>query len=275
MAGEPLDVGPVVGVVDVPRPSTEAGFVVVGVGLLDVGLGRHDERPVLHDGFTDRASLQDQHLGGVAVVGVAAAGGVVGDADGHVASDDRTLPTLHLGVTDPHGAVTEHVDDAHGVGVAGNGHGPRRPLRHAEVPDVDVAVGTGGVGVRGRGGCPVSLHDLAGDDGDVHRAAGLVEQGVLGDLVVPQHREVGLDHLVAGGEVDPDLEQLGLVVLVVAQQREHLGVDDAGTGGHPLDVTTTEAGGRPQGVAVVHVAAAHEADRLEPAVGMLWEPRNE
>ena len=65
-----------------------------------------------------------------------------------------------------------------------------------------------------------------------------------GDVVVPEHREVRLGHLVGGRQVQPDLEQLERVRTVSIEQGEHLGVDDAAAGGQPLHVTASEPRGR-------------------------------
>src|SRR5215211_3688209 len=78
--------------------------------------------------------------------------------------------------------------------------------------------------------------------------------------------------LGGGGQVDPDLEQLERVRAVVVEQREHLGVDDAATGGQPLRVAASEASSRAERVGVVDEAAAHVRDRLEASVGMAREP---
>ena len=42
------------------------------------------------------------------------------------------------------------------------------------------------------------------------------------DVVVPQHREVCVDHLVGAGQVEPDLEQLGRVRPLPLEEGEHL-----------------------------------------------------
>ena len=75
-------------------------------------------------------------------------------------------------------------------------------------------------------------------------------------ILVPQHREVRLDHLVGGRQIEPDLEQLHAVRPVLVEQREHLAVHDALPGGEPLHVTAAESGGRAQRVGVIDEPAA-------------------
>ena len=89
--------------------------------------------------------------------------------------------------------------------------------------------------------------------------------------MVPQHREVGIDHLVGGRQIHPDLEQLEGVGRRFVEQGEHLGVLDPTACGHPLDVATPVAGRRAERVGVVDEPLAHERDRLEPPVGVLRE----
>ena len=93
------------------------------------------------------------------------------------------------------------------------------------------------------------------------------------DRVVPQHREVGLDHLVLRGQVQPDLEQLQRVGTFAVEQREHLGVDDALAGGEPLGVSLAEPGRGAQGIRVIDEASTDHGDRLESAVRVLRESR--
>lgn len=89
----------------------------------------------------------------------------------------------------------------------------------------------GGPGV-GRGRQPAGLADGAGE----HGGAGAAGAGGLGDELGPVHDEVGVDQLGAGREVEPDLEQAEPVGPVGAEQGEHLAMDDAAAGGHPLAV---------------------------------------
>ena len=98
---------------------------------------------------------------------------------------------------------------------------------------------------------------------------------VTRDVLVPQHREVRVDHLVGRRKVQPDLEQLARVRPGRVEQREHLAVDDAGAGGEPLHVAATEPGGGAERVGVVDEALAHEGDRLEATMRVLREPGND
>ena len=108
--------------------------------------------------------------------------------------------------------------------------------------------------------------ERAGDHGDLGGATLLVGDDMARDVLIPQHREVGLDHLVGGRQVDPDLEQLGRVRAVAVEEREHLGVLDALAGGHPLHVAAAVAGGGTHRVGVVDEALTDERDRLEATV---------
>ena len=94
------------------------------------------------------------------------------------------------------------------------------------------------------------------------------------DVVVPQHREVRFDHLVDSRQVHPDLEQLDGVRFVTRHEREHLGVHDAASRGHPLHVTSSVPGGGSERVGVVDQTAADEGDRLEPAMRVLRKARH-
>src|SRR5690349_18882708 len=51
-----------------PWPAAEAGALIVGEGLHDLGARIHDERTVLRNGLADRLPLQHEELGDVATV---------------------------------------------------------------------------------------------------------------------------------------------------------------------------------------------------------------
>ena len=91
------------------------------------------------------------------------------------------------------------------------------------------------------------------------------------DVLVPQHREVRVDELVGGRQVQPDLEELGGFGRVAVEQREHLGVHDAAAGGEPLHVAPPEAAVGAERVGVVDEPLAHEGDGLEAPVRVLRE----
>ena len=143
--------------------------------------------------------------------------------------------------------------------------GSKRRCQMATSVSVRLAQDRGG----GGGGC--SPASAPGDHGDLDGSALGVGGHDPGDVLVPQHREVGVDQLVLAGQVQPDLEQLERVVGLLLDQGEHLGVDDAAAGGQPLDVAPAEAGGGAEGVGVVDVAPADIGHRLEAAVGVLGE----
>jgi hypothetical protein len=84
------------------------------------------------------------------------------------------------------------------------------------------------------------------------------------DLLVARPRHLGVLR-----EVHPELDHLhgaalrGEVALVL------LLVDDAGGGGHPLDVAGSELAGVAGGVAVLELALVDDRDGLEAAVRVL------
>ncbi len=95
-----------------------------------------------------------------------------------------------------------------------------------------------------------------------------------GGVLVPQHREVRVDGLRLGGQVQPDLEQFEGIVRILVQQREHLAVDNSVAGGEPLRVALTETRRRTHGIGVVDETRADEGDRLEAAVRVAGESRD-
>ena len=76
----------------------------------------------------------------------------------------------------------------------------------------------------------------------------------------------GVDHLVLGRQVEPDLEQLQRIRRLAVDQREHLRVHDAAAGGQPLHVAVAEARRRAQRIRVIDQPAPHDGHRLEAAV---------
>ena len=96
-------------------------------------------------------------------------------------------------------------------------------------------------------------------DGDFGAATVVVDGDVARDVGVPQHREVRVDALVGRGQVEPDLEQLDGIRLLVVEQREHLAVHDAVAGSQPLHVTVAEARRRAERIGVVDEAPGARA----------------
>jgi len=93
-------------------------------------------------------------------------------------------------------------------------------------------------------------------------------------LALPEHREVGPRKLAARGQVQPDLKELGGVLALFVEQREHLRVHDAAAGGHPLHVALAITRGRSERVGVIDEASAGDRDRLEATVWVAREPRH-
>ena len=114
--------------------------------------------------------------------------------------------------------------------------------------------------------------ELAGDDGDSSHAPAPASD--RRDVLGPQHREVRLDELVLGRQVEPDLEQLERVRPVA---RRPAGTSRSARCPPPAVSHCTspraEAGGGAERVGVVDRAPAHEGDRLEATVRVLGEAR--
>ena len=159
-------------------------------------------------------------------------------------------------------AALEHVERADRVGALRLRQRPARAGLEAQVPDGDVGLRAARPRVRRRRrrrrGPPSSPAITV-----TSVTAVVVDVTQARDVAVPQHREVRLDELVLGGQVQPDLEQLERVRLALVEQREHLRVDDALAGGEPLHVAPAEAGGGAERVGVVDEALADVGDGLE------------
>ena len=212
-----------------PGPAAEAGALVVGERLLDLGLGVHHERPVLDDGLADRAPLQHQHLGAVGRRSTSSA-----------ASARTTRPRVARRRAWPptRSRAREEVERPDGVGprgAAGSSEAPasscgssrwRRP-RRACAPK-SAGGGRGGASRR-RGGPATTVTTRSRDPARrSERARGMSSsQSIV---------KCGSANLSARREVQPDLEELERVRPSRVEQREHLGVHDAAAGGQPLHV---------------------------------------
>ena len=130
-----------------------------------------------------------------------------------------------------------------------------------ERPDRHIALGLRTPGIGRRRQRRGHTGDGAGNHAQAH-AIGFHAR----DLRPPEHGEVRRGHLVALGQVEPDLEQLAGVGRILVQQRKHFSVHDAAPGGQPLHVALAEAGRRAQRIRVVDQAAAGDGDGLEAAV---------
>ena len=122
----------------------------------------------------------------------------------------------------------------------------------------------GGAGARASASRPAAIVT------SVTRPVGVARR-VPRHAVPPQHREMRLGELVGSRQVEPDLEQLDGVRGITIAQREHLGVNDAATGGEPLHVSAAEARRRAERVGMVDEALPDDGDRLEAPVRMLRE----
>jgi hypothetical protein len=134
------------------------------------------------------------------------------------------------------------------------------PLAHAGAgiqPEVEEQ-GRGGQALDRAGhGLAVAAVEGAGD----HPHASAVDL-LLGDLLGLDVAVAGGLHLLAGRQVDPELEAVQAAALL----QRHLGVDDAAPGGHPLGAAAAQVAGVAQVVLVLEIAFQHVGDGLEAPV---------
>src|SRR5687768_7161811 len=115
---------------------------------------------------------------------------------------------------------------------------------------------------------------LSRHDGYRRRLSLLVLFDKRGDIVGPEHREIGIDHLVRLRQVEPDLEKLQRVWIGAIEQREHLRVVYSLTCRQPLHITIAEARRRAQRVGVIDQSMPYDRHGLETAMGMMREAGN-
>ena len=183
-----------------PRPAAELRALVVGERLLDLRRRVHHERAVLHDRLADRAALQQQQLALVRRRASSAHVGVARAARTPRASRTTAPPTRQR-------AAAEEVERAVRAAASPAAASTRAPGAMLDRPDRDVGVGARGPRVRRRRGRRASPSAPAITVTSVVRPAAS-RATWRGIVVVPQHREVRLDHLVGARQVEPDLEQL-------------------------------------------------------------------
>ena len=163
--------------------------------------GVHHERPVLRDRLADRPALQQQHLD-PAVAGRRARTGSSHAHDRAGAGARSSCPPIaHARPRNKYSVRTVSGPVARRAASTSR----RRPCAR---PDRDVGVGARRPRVRrrrrGRGARRAAPATTVTS---VARPASSSWCDVR-DVVAPQHREVRLDHLVGGRQVQPDLEQL-------------------------------------------------------------------
>ena len=90
----------------------------------------------------------------------------------------------------------------------------------------------------------------------------------------PEHGEVRCHHLVARGQVQPDLEQLQRVGRSGVQQREHLRMHDAFARREPLHITVAKTGGGTEGVGMVDTPLAHHGHGFKTPVRVAGKTRH-
>ncbi|MBT9163066.1 MAG: hypothetical protein DDT27_01635 [Dehalococcoidia bacterium] len=112
---------------------------------------------------------------------------------------------------------------------------------------------------------PLYPADLAADD--LHPDIAL--ECHLRNLPAHDSAVAGIHHLVGGRKVRPELEPPHEAVGVTLW---HFLVDDAATGGHPLDVARGDAPLVPHAVAVLYAAVNDVGDRFDPPVRVPGKP---
>src|SRR5690606_60102 len=94
------------------------------------------------------------------------------------------------------------------------------------------------------------------------------------NVVTPEDGKMGRNHLLVAGKVQPYLEQLQRIGLVIRQQREHLRMDDPTTGGEPLSIAFTNTSSSTKRVRMVAEPAAYQSHGLESPVRMTRKTRH-
>ena len=85
---------------------------------------------------------------------------------------------------------------------------------------------------------------------------------------IPKHGEVRLCHFVFGGEIEPNLKELGWIGLIGVTQGKHFAVNNAFPRGQPLNISSAKASDGAQGVGVVNMPLANDGDGLKATVRM-------
>ncbi len=198
----------------------------------------------MRDRLAQRRAGDQQGLRGSVAGGLdddaVGAGGVV---------EDRHLLTRHFGGADAHGAAVD-VDE----------RVVRRWQRLRESRagrEMQVEVKRFGARALHRPGVPVAC---AGNDPNAD-PVDLERRNLPGsEVAVP-----GRNHLVGGGQVQPELETLHHAFFLLG----HLAVDHAAAGGHPLHAAVGQQPFVAGRVAMAHAAGDHVGDGLEAAVRMI------
>ena len=244
------------------RRFDEGAVVQIAEGLTQLGLGIHHDRAMPGHRLFDRRAGNQQEA---QTFGTGLNGDLFAGAKTHQRTVARHVANVQFFPCDfffqqntlwagcIHKGALTFEDIGKGAAVGVDLEGLLDPSRHKDIEILRV--------------CGDAIHraffapEFAHDDFD----AGAVIVDDLGDLLAFDILIARIGHLLAGGQVAPQLEAVHLAVDV---SLGHLLVQDAGSRGHPLHVTGAQRAGVAQRVAVLHGAGEHIGDGLDPAVGV-------
>ncbi len=248
-----------------PGPAAKLRAAVILHGLHDLLLCVHHKRAVLRHGLGDGLALQQQAFHGC--------GTGVGQWPVLVRHQLQRGVLAH--VLQPHTQALARKEVQHAARALAlrSGQCPLGAGVHAQRPDGHVGLGLRGPRLRGRrqrAGCP---RQCTGHHRHRGGAPSVVVVDETRNALVPQHGEVRLHHLVACGQVQPDLEQLQRVGRGGVQQREHFGVHDALACGDPLHIAAAKPRCSAQRVGMVDEPLAYQRDGFETPVRVARKAR--
>ena len=148
----------------------------------------------------------------------------------------------------------------------GGGQRPAGTGLQVQRPDGHVGFGLRRPGLGRRAQRCVCTGQRTGHHGHGGQAAVCIAVLQARNALVPQHGEVRLHHLVAGRQVQPDLEEFERVGLGGVEQREHFRVLDALARRDPLHIAPAKAGGCAQRIGMVDEPLAHQRHRFKAPV---------
>ena len=221
MEGKPISIGILNRIVARPRPPTKPCLLVVVERLDDALTIVHDEGPILDDGLPDWPALHHQELD-LTSEGAQLQTSAGVDLDTGASFSLSLLTTVHN--IDLRRRTIKEIKGAVCIGDGGGGEYHRTLGAQADVPDSNVGFRPGSPRVwRGRLWRGLSVAKGTGNDGYLGSRCPISSHDAR-SLLGPVHREVGVDHLVGGRQVEPDLEQLEGVRARCGSSGKHLGV---------------------------------------------------